>query len=85
VESCIFYIRGKSKPGKVHRVKFAHHNKVKRDYRLLNVNPIIARLILGKMATLHELQTIYSFADMMYLDEVLSLKEEQQYLAQKDK
>lgn len=43
----------------------------------------VARLILGRMATLHELKTIYSFKDMMYLDEVLNLKEEAEYLAHK--
>ncbi len=32
------------------------------------------------MATLHELQTVYSFHDVMYLDEVLNLKEEQHFL-----
>jgi len=33
------------------------------------------------MATLNELQTIYSLSDMYYLDEMLSLKEEAEYIA----
>jgi hypothetical protein len=37
------------------------------------------------MATLHEMQTIYSLADLYYLDEVLNLKEEAEYLASKKK
>jgi len=40
-------------------------------------------LIAGKMATLHELQTIYSLPDMYYLDEVLDLEEEAEYLRNK--
>lgn len=35
------------------------------------------------MATLHELQTIYSLKDAYYLSEVLDLKEEQIYLQNK--
>ena len=41
---------------------------------------MVARLINGKMATLHELQTIYSLDDALYLSEVLDLKEEVEYL-----
>jgi hypothetical protein len=33
------------------------------------------------MATLNELKTVYSLSDAFYLDEVLSLKEEAEYLA----
>jgi len=40
----------------------------------------VARLILGNMATLHEMNTIYSLQDMFYLSEVLDLKEEAEYL-----
>ena len=32
------------------------------------------------MATLHELQTVYTYKDAMYLSEILDLKEEQIYL-----
>ena len=42
---------------------------------------MIARLISGEMATLHELQTVYSLSDAMYLDEVLNLKQEAQFFA----
>jgi len=35
------------------------------------------------MATLHELQTVYSLKDAYYLSEVLDLKEEQTYLQNK--
>jgi hypothetical protein len=41
---------------------------------------LIVKLINGKMATLHELQTIYSLQDAMYLLEVLDIKEEREYL-----
>ena len=37
------------------------------------------------MATLHELQTIYSLPDAYYLSEVLDLKEEEIYLQNKGK
>ncbi len=36
------------------------------------------------MATLYELQTVYSLPDAFYLDEVLNLKEEAEYIARKD-
>jgi len=49
----------------------------------LNVDPFIARLINGEIATLYELQTIYSLADAHYLSEVLDIKEEQIYLQDK--
>lgn len=49
----------------------------------MNVDPFIARLINGDMASLHELQTIYSLADAHYLSEVLDIKEEQIYLSSK--
>lgn len=39
-----------------------------------------ARLILGGMATLDELQTIYDLHDMYYLNEILNLKEEAEFL-----
>ncbi|MCK5025073.1 MAG: hypothetical protein KAS15_00670 [Nanoarchaeota archaeon] len=65
------------------RVKFAHHRQGVLDQRKLNINPFIARLINGGMATLHELQTIYSLKDAYYLSEVLDLKEEQTYLQNK--
>jgi len=35
------------------------------------------------MATLFEMQTVYSLQDLYYLDEVLNLKEEAQYLREK--
>lgn len=35
------------------------------------------------MATLYELQTVYSLADAHYLSEVLDIKEEQAYLESK--
>jgi len=41
------------------------------------------RLINGKMATLHELQTIYSLQDAYYLSEVLDIEEERIYLQNK--
>ena len=50
----------------------------------MNVDPVIARLINGDMAKLHELQTIYSLADAYYLSEVLDIKEEQIYLRNKE-
>lgn len=34
------------------------------------------------MATLRELQTVYSFQDALYLSEVLDLEEERQFLSQ---
>jgi hypothetical protein len=39
----------------------------------------------GKMATRYEMQTIYSLTDLYYLDEVLNLKEEAEYLNSKKK
>lgn len=87
MESCCFHIGGKFCRGKAYRVKFAHHGTgtVERDQRNLNVHQLAARLINGKMATLHELQTVYSFKDMLYLDEVLNLQEEHNYLQNKKK
>ena len=49
----------------------------------MNVDPMIARLIAGGMATLNELKTVYSLSDALYLDEVLSLKEERIFLDNK--
>jgi hypothetical protein len=83
VESLRLYLRSEFCSGKVKRVKFAHHVSGTYETRELNVNPLISRLILGKMATLHELQTVYNFHDMLYLSEVLDLKEESEYLARK--
>lgn len=61
---------------------FAHHKRGARGtHRDLNVHPFVARLIASKMATLIELQTVYSYADMLYMDEVLNLNEEAEYLA----
>lgn len=41
---------------------------------------MVSRLVLGGMATLHELQTVYSYKDMFYMYEILNLKEEAEYL-----
>jgi len=35
------------------------------------------------MATLHELRTIYTYADLFYLNEVLDLRQEAEYLRNK--
>lgn len=51
----------------------------------MNVDPFVARLINGKMATLHELKTVYSLNDAYYLSEVLDISEESEYLASKKK
>lgn len=67
----------------MHRVWFAHHRKGKSDSRKLNIDPFIARLINGNMATLYELKTVYSLLDAYYLDEVLDIKEEQEYFQYK--
>ncbi len=67
--------------GKVKRIKFAHHGSGNREIRELNIEPMVARLILGNMATLHEMNTIYSLQDLIYLSEVLDLKEESEYIA----
>ncbi|RLB89588.1 MAG: hypothetical protein DRH26_11245, partial [Deltaproteobacteria bacterium] len=53
------------------------------DTRKLNVDPFISRLVNGKVATLHELKTVYSLEDAYYLSEILDLKEEQIYLQNK--
>lgn len=81
---CRFYFKGELRNGKVVRVDFAHHKAGKRtEARKLNVHPLVARLILGKMATLHEMNTVYSLQDMLYLSEVLDLQEEATYLRNK--
>lgn len=85
MESGWFYPGGELCIGKVKRVKFAHHVSGKKETRDLNVHPLITRLVLGGMATYHELRTIYSLEDLYYLNEMLNLKEEAQYLADKGK
>lgn len=67
------------------RVNFAHHKKGRVDPRKLNVDPFVARLVNGGLASLNELQTIYSLQDAYYLSEVLDIKEEQTYLLNKAK
>jgi len=54
------------------------------ESRKLNVDPFVARLVNGKMATLWELQNTYSLADAYYLSEILDIKEEQIYLRHKE-
>lgn len=83
MESCWLHFGGKFFNGKVKRIKFAHHGTGRKEDRELNVEPLVARLILGNMATLHEMDTIYSLQDMFYLSEVLDLKEESDYLRNK--
>ena len=78
------YSGGKFQPGGIHKVKFAHHGAGSHNSRKLNVDLFVVRLIHGKMATLHELQTVYSLPDAYYLSEVLDLKEEQKYLENKN-
>jgi len=85
VESSWLHTQGEFHYGGVVKVNFAHHGKGKIDPRKLNVDPFVARLINGKMATLHELKTIYSLQDAYYLNEVLDLNEEQIYLNNKRK
>jgi hypothetical protein len=66
------------------RVDFAHHRRSTGHHsevqRRLNIHPLAARLIIGQMATLIQLQTVYSLPDMRYMDEVLNLREEAEYL-----
>jgi len=84
VESCWFYSGGKFRNGKVKRIRFAHHGSGTREARELNVDPLTTRLVLGNMAKLIELQTIYSYPDMLELSEMLDLKEEAEYLRNKN-
>ena len=84
MEGCWFYPGGEFRHGKVKRIKFAHHGVGQPETRDLNVDPLVARLILGNMATLHEMNTVYSLPDMIYLSEVLDLKEEAEYLRNKN-
>jgi hypothetical protein len=51
------------------------------DHREYNVDLLVAKLIIGKMATLHQLKTVYNLQDALYLNEVLDIKIEQIYLA----
>ena len=88
--SCRVYNRGQLWPGGAVAVEFEHHFapsniplhvKKRLESRVLNVHPFVARLIIGNMATLNELQTIYSLDDMRIMNEILNLKEESEYLA----
>lgn len=49
------------------------------DYE--NVTPLIGRLVSGGMASLIELQTVYSLEDAMQLDEILKIKNYHEWLA----
>lgn len=63
-------------------VKFSHYGKGDRlDQKDYNVDLLIAKLIIGEMATLHQLQTVYSLQDALYLNEILDIKNEQIFLA----
>lgn len=62
-------------------VRFSHHRKGKSDDKKYNVHPLVSRLVLGKMATYNELQTIYCLKDMVMMDEILNIKEEAEYIA----
>lgn len=80
MEGCSIHPGGKFLTGGVIRVKFAHHRKGIPDSRKLNVDPFIVRLVNGGMASLNQLQTVYSLQDAFYLSEILDIKEEQIYL-----
>lgn len=77
------YSRGKSRNGGVKRVNFAHYRTSYkgRTAEELNVHPLISYLVNGKMATLYELQTIYNFADLFILKEILDIQLEAEYIA----
>ena len=83
MESSGVHFGGQFFHGKLIRIKFAHHIKGEPDPRQFNVDLFIARLINNRMATLHELQTVYTLQDAYYLSEVLDIKEEQIYLQNK--
>lgn len=56
-------------------------SRVKGTAEFLNVPPLIGRLIGGGMASLSELQTIYSLEDAMSLDEILRIRTYHEWLA----
>ena len=86
MEGSGLYTGDKFHHGGIVRVKFAHHRQGKPGPRReLNVDMLVARLIIGKMESLAELSAVYSLQDAYYLDEVLDLKEEAEYLQAKAK
>jgi hypothetical protein len=56
-------------------------SRVKGTTDFLNVPPLIGRLVSSGMASLAELQTIYSLEDAMQLDEILRLRNYHEWLA----
>lgn len=65
-------------------MQFAHHSQsAPANERVLNVHPMVARLVIGKKATFHELKTIYSLSDIYDLNEILNLEEEKIFLQRK--
>lgn len=50
----------------------------------MNIPPLMASLIGGGLASLHELQTVYSLEDAFMLAEVLRLKNYHSWLSTKD-
>lgn len=50
----------------------------------MNISPLIGSLISGGMATLAELQSVYSLEDAFMLAEVLRLKNYHAWLSAKD-
>ena len=54
-----------------------------RNARYLNIDPMCGSLIAGRLATLHELKTIYSFEDAFLMWEADFVPKFNEYRAQK--
>ena len=50
----------------------------------LNVPPLLGRLVSSGLASLAELQTVYSLEDAMQLDEILKIRTYHEWLATKE-
>ena len=78
---CSLHLGGESWNGKVSGVRFEHYRKsVKSDLRKYINNNLTIKIVNEGLATLHELQTVYSLEDAYLLAELADIKIEQKYL-----